>query len=280
MRNTARGNGAGRVSRLLGHPVLLSVLLFGCATASPPPSTPTVSREPASTADLLADTLGKIQQQYIENVSVGRLTTQALRGLEALAPSGAIRVVEVGNGATITHGDSGMPDSSVSISWPASPTASDAGRALDEAGRFAMRQLNAKPTEVLDALCRGLIGVDPEGAYLTQVAQADLAGAGAAGSMGLDVALRDGELVIVAPLAGGRGDRAGLRPGDRMRAVDGTSTAGMKLGDAVRLLHGPADSRASVRITRADWDGPRDVAVLREVVRAPSVEYQMLGAEV
>src|SRR5262245_1413291 len=284
-KGSSGAHGAGRIARLLGHSALVSALLVGCATAgsgpaptaSPSPAAPpasTVSCEPALAADVLADAVCKVHQQYIESVSVARLTMYALRGVEAVAPGGAIRVVEVENGATITHGDSGLPDSSVSVAWPATPKPSDAGRALDEAAQFIMRRLDVRRADVLDALGRGLMRVDPQGAYITQVEQAELS-AGVTGSVGLEIAPQGGELMIVTPLEGGPGDRAGLRGGDRISAVDGVSLAGMTLADAVRLLRGAPGSRVVLRVTRAAWDGPRDVAIVREVVREQNVEYRV-----
>src|SRR5262245_25575538 len=86
--------------RMLGHLLLMSTLLVGCATPSAPlpaPPAPRVSREYTSTADLLTDVVGKIHDQYVDSVSVGRLTIQAIQRLETLVPGGVIQVVAVGS---------------------------------------------------------------------------------------------------------------------------------------------------------------------------------------
>jgi carboxyl-terminal processing protease len=93
------------------------------------------------------------------------------------------------------------------------------------------------------------------------------------------MSVRDGELMIVAPIIGGPGHRAGLRAGDRIRVVDGKSTEGVRLDDAVRLLRGAVGSQVVLTIKRADWDTPRNIAITREVVRV-AVEYHTLGGHV
>src|SRR5262245_61342236 len=182
------------MNTLVLRATLVGACLVGCATPSTlPPTRPAAtapspspasmaSPEYPSTAALLTDVVGKIHEQYVVNVSVERLTILGIQGLETLGPRGVIQVMDEGSRARITHSTSGLPESTLSVSWPpASPTPADAGRALDEAGQFVARRLDANPSEVLDAVLRGLISVDPAGAYLNPAASGELSGAGLAG---------------------------------------------------------------------------------------------------
>lgn len=93
--------------------------------------------------------------------------------------------------------------------------------------------------------------------------------------VGMEVGLRDGELVIIAPLPGAPAAAAGVQPGDRLRGIDGHSTRGMTLGDAMRRLRGAAGT--SVEMTLSRGDSPQfTVRVERAVVEVEPVEGRLL----
>ncbi|MES2569160.1 MAG: PDZ domain-containing protein, partial [Verrucomicrobiota bacterium] len=52
------------------------------------------------------------------------------------------------------------------------------------------------------------------------------------GGLGVHVAIRDGGLVVVSPMEGSPGFKAGLQPGDQIIKIDGKSTEKMELSDA------------------------------------------------
>jgi carboxyl-terminal processing protease len=83
-------------------------------------------------------------------------------------------------------------------------------------------------------------------------------------------------MVIVAPLRGTPAERAGLRPGDVITAIDGRPVAGRTLDEARRLVRGPKDTTVMLTIER-DGAGPRDVEVVRAVIVSPEVETRELA---
>ena len=58
------------------------------------------------------------------------------------------------------------------------------------------------------------------------------------------------ELVVVAPAPGGPADRAGVRAGDVIEAIDGTPTANLSIYEAGELLTGEAGSSVELRLRR------------------------------
>src|SRR5512134_1385478 len=58
--------------------------------------------------------------------------------------------------------------------------------------------------------------------------------------LGVELTLLDGELTVIAPVAESPGERAGIRPGDRIVSIDGAPTKEMALAEAIRRMKGPA----------------------------------------
>jgi carboxyl-terminal processing protease len=85
-------------------------------------------------------------------------------------------------------------------------------------------------------------------------------------------------IVIVAPLDGSPAEEAGLRPGDRILAVDGTSTAGESVSSLVFVVRGEAGTDVTLTIDR---DGEqRDVTVTRAVIDLQEVRSDLLDGTV
>ncbi len=68
--------------------------------------------------------------------------------------------------------------------------------------------------------------------------------------IGAEIGIRNNQLQIVAPLPDTPADRAGLRAGDAILQINGTSTADMSVNYAVSLIRGPKDTEVTLNIGR------------------------------
>lgn len=83
-----------------------------------------------------------------------------------------------------------------------------------------------------------------------------------------------GDIVIVNPFDGAPAKEAGIKPGDIIVDIDGTSVVGMELSDAVTLMKGEPDTTVSVKVLR---DGEYiDVNITRKVVDVPTVKHEII----
>jgi carboxyl-terminal processing protease len=134
---------------------------------------------------------------------------------------------------------------------------------------------------LVDAAVDGAVSMlDEHSAFLRGDGQRELEAAldQQFGGVGLELAIDDrtGELTVAMPLAGGPAWEAGIVSGDRIKAIDGTSTAGLPLRDAVARLRG--EPGQPVTLTVASPSEPagaqpvRDVRLIREVVEIESVQ--------
>ena len=86
--------------------------------------------------------------------------------------------------------------------------------------------------------------------------------------------LEDRGLLIVAPIFSSPADRAGLRAGDIILAVDGKSLAGLPLEEAANLTRGPSGTTASYTIFREDHEFA--VEIVREKIKIDSVSLDFM----
>jgi carboxyl-terminal processing protease len=85
-------------------------------------------------------------------------------------------------------------------------------------------------------------------------------------------------MVIIAPLEGSPAEQAGLRAGDRVLAIDGTSTMGESVSSLVYVVRGEAGTDVTLTISRGDET--LDVTITRAVVDLHEVRSELLAAGV
>jgi len=68
--------------------------------------------------------------------------------------------------------------------------------------------------------------------------------------VGVQLDVRDGWIVVIAPTPGSPAERAGIQPGDRIIEVDGRSTHGWTLEEAMKAFRGKAGTSLALRIER------------------------------
>jgi len=93
--------------------------------------------------------------------------------------------------------------------------------------------------------------------------------------IGATVAIEDGQIVIVAPIADSPADKAGIRAGDKILEIEGTSTSGMSLPEAVLLIRGPQGTLVKLLVLHQDETEPVEIEIVRAEIELDSVRYEM-----
>lgn len=78
-------------------------------------------------------------------------------------------------------------------------------------------------------------------------------------------------LVVNMAVEGGPAFKAGLLPGDWIVKINGSSTKGLSLGNAIRTLRGKAGEPVQLLVYRPSTRETRDLTVMREVINVPTV---------
>lgn len=94
--------------------------------------------------------------------------------------------------------------------------------------------------------------------------------------VGIELGAEGGRPVVVRVIPGSPAAAGGLRPGDRVVAVDGLSTTGWRLAEVVAALRGEAGSHVFVTVRR---DGSSEIVALerRRLVRGEMVQGPVDG---
>ena len=131
--------------------------------------------------------------------------------------------------------------------------------------------------KVMHGAMHGLAdGLDPDSAYLdaAQVKTLDKGEVVGTAQPGLELT-RQYYLRVIASRDGSPAARAGLLPGDYIRAIDGQSTRDTTVYEGQRLLRGKAGSKVRLTVLRGNAAEPHDLELVREELPAAPVKGRM-----
>lgn len=97
------------------------------------------------------------------------------------------------------------------------------------------------------------------------------------GGLGIEISVQNGILTIISPIEDAPAWEAGIKAGDKVIGVDGTSTKGMSLVEASQLMRGKKGTKVVLRVVRDGEDKYRDITVVRGSVKIKSVKYTDMG---
>lgn len=98
--------------------------------------------------------------------------------------------------------------------------------------------------------------------------------AGSFEGIGLQLGVKNNQITAISPIKGTPAEKAGLRPGDMILAVDKTPTADLSIDEVVNMIRGPKDTKVTLTISR-EGEEAKDIEITRAIIKVPSMEYEI-----
>jgi len=175
----------------------------------------------------------------------------------------------------------GSADRPRSVTAP-QPDAAAVARSLLEEVEDRVRSEYVEPVtkEQLDlAAVDGMVAsLDPHSAFLdpAEYEAMRVSTAGHYSGVGLEVAVRDGRIAVVAPIDGSPADRAGVRSGDVLLEIDGRTVEGGSLEATIERMRGFVGSTVRLTVERSGEPEPLRFALERSEVHVRTVRAEPL----
>lgn len=137
------------------------------------------------------------------------------------------------------------------------------------------KMLNGAITGMVDALG------DPFTLYLPPVQNSNFKQglAGEFSGIGAELSTQGKDIIVIAPLDGSPAEKAGVKAGDTIIAVDGQSTLTWSLSQAVEKIRGPKGTDVTITVVHKDTKKTADLKIKRDVITVKSVAMDIRNAE-
>ncbi len=203
-------------------------------------------------------------------------TSSALVVMLIIGFVGGINVGKVGASTLISHvpfvGDNlnATPDASADFTdfWKAWNVLND---------RFVQTHASTTAPTTKDKLYGAIAGMaasfgDPYTVFMppeqSKVFQETISGE--FGGLGIEIDLKDKHLTVIAPLKDSPAERAGIRAGDIIAAIDGAATDGLPLDANIKKMRGKKGTSVTLKILR---DGEmKDYTIVRDTITVPTID--------
>jgi carboxyl-terminal processing protease len=126
---------------------------------------------------------------------------------------------------------------------------------------------------------QGAMGtLDPHSSFMTpdEFRELQIETKGKFSGIGIEISLKDRILTVVSPIEGTPAYQAGLKAGDQILKINGTSAKNITLMEAVKMIRGPKGSKVTLTINREGLQHPKDVVITRETIPIRSVKARIL----
>ena len=136
--------------------------------------------------------------------------------------------------------------------------------------------------KLVEAAINGMLSsLDPHSSYLDAESFRYMSEQtkGKFGGLGVEVTMEGGVVKVVSPIDGNPAQRAGLKSGDYITAIDGQQVMGMSLDEAVSKMRGKLGTKVKLQIRRPN-EKPFDVVLKREEIKIQSVKDAIKGDDV
>ncbi len=143
---------------------------------------------------------------------------------------------------------------------------------LDQVQRNYVKDVSRR--ELMEAAIHGVLSkLDPYSNYISpeDISRFKTSVENQFGGIGIQIGMEDGRLKIISPLIGTPAYRAGLESGDAILEIEGKSTEGISIDEAVKQLKGEAGTKVTLTIMHPGSTAKETMTITREWVHVETI---------
>jgi carboxyl-terminal processing protease len=143
---------------------------------------------------------------------------------------------------------------------------------LDQVQRNYVKDVSRR--ELMEAAIHGVLSkLDPYSNYISpeDISRFKTSVENQFGGIGIQIGMEDGQLKIISPLIGTPAYRAGLESGDAIIEIEGKSTDGIHIDEAVKQLKGEAGTKVTLTILHPGSTAKETMTITREWVHVETI---------
>lgn len=99
------------------------------------------------------------------------------------------------------------------------------------------------------------------------------------GGLGIIISIKDDQLTIISPIEDTPAYRAGIKAGDKIVEIEGKSTEGMGLDEAVNILRGEKGTEVILGIKRENVEELLEITIIRDIIEVKAVKKEVMGRD-
>mgnify|MGYP000034053559 CR=1 FL=1 len=138
-------------------------------------------------------------------------------------------------------------------------------------------------TKLIDGAIKGLVSeLDAHSAYMDAREYADFLNdtSGKFAGIGIEVDFRDERVTVLSPMENSPADRAGIKPGDEIIAIEGKPIRGLSADKIISLMRGPVKTHVHLTLRRDGHPEPIQLDLIREEIQVSAIVSKRFDTDV
>ena len=137
--------------------------------------------------------------------------------------------------------------------------------------------------KLFDMAIQGMVsGLDPHSSFLSQddFNELKIGTTGKFGGLGIEITTEDSFVKVISPIDDTPAQRVGIKSGDLIIDVGGTSLKDLPISDAVKLMRGEPGTSVEITVMRKEIKEPLKFNITREIIISKGVKSYLFDKKI
>ncbi len=137
--------------------------------------------------------------------------------------------------------------------------------------------------KLFDMAIQGMVsGLDPHSSFLSQddFNELKIGTTGKFGGLGIEITTEDSFIKVISPIDDTPAQRVGIKSGDLIIDVGGTSLKDLPISDAVKLMRGEPGTSVEITVMRKEIKEPLKFNITREIIISKGVKSYLFDKKI